>query len=175
MLNMKRSDLSFVGAVISCAFAVVAFLCVLPLKTPAGHIHHPWALAAFLVGANAVPFFFMRHNAWAYREKVFLNFVGVNAPNSRRDTGLRALIQPKVDARMNELWERISRLKVEIDQFNGRSIASCEDIARFEKIRESIRSEREYYEMKRAIVRSFGFQARSERKRSKELAKGRAA
>jgi len=71
--------------------------------------------------------------------------------------------------------ERISRLNVEIDQFNGRSIASCEDIARFEKIRESIRSEREYYEMKRAIVRSFGFQARSERKRSKELAKGRAA
>jgi hypothetical protein len=82
------------------------------------------------------------------------------------------LIQPRVDTRMNEVWERIAGFKTELAQLGkGQSVISRGSLARFEKLREEIRGEREYYEIKRANIRSFGFSIRSERKLSKELAK----
>jgi|GEM_PF-1375225 hypothetical protein len=117
-----------------------------------------------------------RLHRWSKLEKQFLEFVGVTAPGSR-DTEAIEMMQPLIDAKMDEIFETIMELKDKIGNLGVNEFATCNEasdlVVKFNGLRADIRNERDRYEDMRDLVCHFGFAARSERKRSKALAKNR--
>jgi len=84
MLNMKSLTFLLWAQLSLVPRRRRVFCAVLPLKTPAWHIHHPWALAGVLGGSQrGAHSSYAFHNAWAYRRKGVFEFLGVNAPKLR--------------------------------------------------------------------------------------------
>ncbi len=86
-----------------------------------------------------------------------------------------AIVQRMVDAHLDERFGRITDLKKKIERLKEKlqvgKVPTGGDLDCVRDLRGSIRYERWNYEFARKTVGYFGFHARSERKRSKELTK----
>lgn len=100
---------------------------------------------------------------WLLCENDLRKFLGFKSdlPILPRNPDTMDYLRPIVAETMDEILNRILALK-------GR-LSSAMSSKEFDACREAIRKERELYEKRRKLVRRFGFEVRSERKRLKSL------